>query len=243
MNKYLKTYIRNREILLKKEDNEYEIKDYEINYFDLKSLDISTIENLIFDNCIDPYFLYEKVGNIYYQYFNKYSNIITTFFENEDCSTEIKSKHVDLLQKNKKIISNLNDYEVITFLYYSKDVVNTANIIGEYRVGYYVKRMSSNELLDLYYNSVDHLNMDKILSLYDTGIYNIDTIDKLGFSYISRILRHSKKREETINRILNNKNIVKNMDQKTALEIIKYSKNKDNIKQIIKKYRPDLNIE
>jgi hypothetical protein len=301
MNKYLKTYIRNREIAIERHQN---LKEYELEYIDKVNLRKNNIQELI-RNSREP----DKIINILGDKGRNYIiNLVNyEFLYNLLKNSKESSKIVDIFLNNQKYISNYDDNFIKNLFIFSKEPDKVLKLLGD-KGRNYIVNLDNAHSLTLF---IDSKEPDKIINLLDEEVKNyiknyvinlnddginrllknseepskiLNSLRNFGIDIISKIntgkiFRDFYNPEKFIDIILNSNHLINGLSDDDIGSIFRYSKEhpdkifnklgsrgklyinninkykieyiinsireprKEELKQIIKKYRPDLNIE
>jgi hypothetical protein len=132
---------------------------------------------------------------------------------------------------------------------YLKTYIRNRNISinSGYRIyGYEIDYVDLSKLNDqAIFNLIKHMRGDdfkKIISLLGDRI-NI-VLSNINENHFYRIFSFMENIDEKVDILILNKIFIKRINEQLLYEMLnKYSKNTDKIKEIVKKYRPDLNID
>jgi len=180
-----------------------------------------------------------------------------------------RSNIINILLNNKELVSRLDTNGINNIIYYSSEREKVINILLNNKE--LISRLDTKGINNLIYNSSEHekvinilLNSKELISNLDTkGIntlleYSLEPekvmkllgnkgkeyLSTLDDSIIFGLLVHSLEPEKVMNLLGNKgKEYILRKDYNTIDELLGYSKNGKQLKQIIKKLRPDLVLE
>jgi hypothetical protein len=261
LNKYLKTYLKSRNLGIERRQNPQE---YELDYIDISKINDNGIKYLLrysserekliyillnkkdFISRLDSKGIYQLLE--YSSEPEKIINILGNkgrdFISNLDSKginklvefSSVREKLINILLNNKELISKLNDFGIYYLLRYSLEPEKIINILGN-KGKDFISNLDSDDINNLVVLSKVR---EKVINIL---LNNKELISKLDTDGIGSLLRYSSEPEKVIN-ILGNKGkeLLSKIKYYIIYNLIENSKNSEQIKQIIKKYRPDLNI-
>jgi len=226
LNKYLKTYIKSRNLGIERQQNPQE---YELDYIDISKINHNGIKYLL----RDP----SEREKLIYILLNK-----KDFLSRLDSDgiyyllefSSVREKVINLLLNNKELISRLDSGGIYYLLDYSSEHEKVINILLNNKE--LISRLDSYGIFYLLYYSPEP---EKIINIL---LNNKELISRLDDKGIENLIKDLSEPENVINKLLNNKELILKLDSDGIEVLLRYSSYPEKIKQIIKKYRPDLNI-
>lgn len=197
MNKYLKTYIRNRKIFIN--DVKHNERIYEIEYLDENDL---RIHSLIFNNePKDIKYIYEKLPNKFVNYLNDYNTNIISNNDNKVAQIYYLVLNNDDLfkQLNHNGFTNLfmsENGQRSTLTMMLKKITETRHLMGIYNSRFFSTIMGviQQDIDDNRYNDDFQINQDvknffkKYISLHESDIMEGPEILRLRTEYFKKYL-------------------------------------------------------
>jgi hypothetical protein len=154
MNKYLKTYIRNRNI------NNKNHKEYEINYMDISNLDTESIAGLVWGSNNR-----ENVINILLNNNMFISNLNSDSILEILDSTKDPEKVINVLLNNETFINNLHYEDTIYLFAFSKEPKRVFNVLGD-KAKKYINMLDINRIENLLDNSIERDAVKNLIQKY-----------------------------------------------------------------------------
>jgi hypothetical protein len=231
MNKYLKTYIRNREIAIERQQN---LKEYELGYIDISKLNFHDIKSLLETSSEHDKVIYILLKNK--EFLSKIYNTDNVEFNLIFFFSKERDKIINILLNDKEFLSKLDSNGITRLLVMSSEPENVINILDKKGKEY----ISNIDKYFIEFLLISSKEPEKIINILgDKGKNFISNLIKVEY-----LLKSSKEPNKIMN-ILGNKGkeYIYKLERVDIQYLINFSNNPEEIKQIIKKYRPDLNIE
>lgn len=222
MNKYLKHYLRNRNITFEQQDENYDYligpTEYELKYIDFNKIPSVIFWGLVSFNCLDVTEFNNNVLNIH---INNIKPIdIDIMFQYPKCDDDYYDYIINLLLQSDTFLKKIDKNSVAHLLTYTKNFNYVFKTLHpKSKTVFLDKNFKYSDYANFIENCIDNQNAkNTILKLRPE--FDINN-PKVLFDYLSK----TTNKDEIINRIINDKKMMKGMERESFGYLISFHSN------------------